>query len=125
MLTKEYPEVTKVVGELKKLSLGERLRMLADEREKRRKDFRAMKRYIREEALEEGREEGIALGMEKGITEGREEGIALGMEKGITEADQKAYQEKLEAARKLKAVGLSVEFIAESLKLPLETVEKG
>jgi predicted transposase/invertase (TIGR01784 family) len=95
MLTKEYPEVTKVVGELKKLSLEERLRMLADEREKRRKDFRAMKRYIREEALEEGREEGRA------------------------EADQ----EKLEAARKFKAVGLSVEFIAESLKLPLETVE--
>ncbi|MDR1862650.1 MAG: hypothetical protein LBQ67_01890, partial [Treponema sp.] len=96
---KEYPEVTKVVGELKKLSLGERLRMLADEREKRRKDFRAMKRYIREEALEEGR------------TEGREEGRA--------EADQ----EKLEAARKFKAVGLSAEFIAESLKLPLETVD--
>jgi predicted transposase/invertase (TIGR01784 family) len=103
MLTKEYPEVTKVVGELKKLSLGERLRMLADEREKRRKDFRAMKRYIREEALEEGREEGIVLGMEKVRAE--------------------ADQEKLEVARKLKAVGLSVEFIAESLKLPLETVE--
>jgi predicted transposase/invertase (TIGR01784 family) len=107
MLAREYPEVTKVVGELKKLSLGERLRMLADEREKRRKDRLARERYVREEGRAEGREEGI--------TEGREEGIA--------EADQKAYQEKLEAARKFKAVGLSVEFIAESLKLPLETVE--
>jgi predicted transposase/invertase (TIGR01784 family) len=84
MLVKEYPEVTKVVGELKKLSLGERLRMLADEREKRRKDRLARERYVREE--------------------GKEEGVT-------------------EAARKLKAAGLSVEFIAESLKLPLEAVE--
>jgi predicted transposase/invertase (TIGR01784 family) len=92
MLVKEYPEVTKVVGELKKLSLGERLRMLADEKEKRRKDRLARERYVREEGKEEGR------------AEGREEGVT-------------------EAARKLKAAGLSVEFIAESLKLPLETVE--
>jgi predicted transposase/invertase (TIGR01784 family) len=99
MLAKEYPEVTKVVGELKKLRLGERLRMLADEKEKRRKDLLAMKRYIREEAHAEGREEGRA------------------------EAYQKAYQEKLEAARKFKAMGLSAEIIAENLKLPLETVE--
>jgi predicted transposase/invertase (TIGR01784 family) len=107
MLAKEYPEVTKVVGELKKLSLGERLRMLSDEREKRRKDRLARERYVREE--------GIVLGMEKGI--------ALGKEEARKEDLAEAYQEKLEAARKLKAVGLSAEFIAESLKLPLETVE--
>jgi predicted transposase/invertase (TIGR01784 family) len=115
MLAKEYPEVGKVVGVLKKLSWGERRRMIAEQEEIWRKDRAAMA----DDARAEGRERGRAEGREKGMAEG----IAIGTEKTRREEQEKAYREKLEAARRLKAKGLSVELIAESLELPHETVE--
>lgn len=52
-----------------------------------------------------------------GFEEGREEGISIGLERG-------AYQNKLETARKLLAMGLSPEQVAQGTELPLETVEQ-
>jgi predicted transposase/invertase (TIGR01784 family) len=90
MLAEEYPEVTKVVGTLKKLSWSERRRMIADAKEIHRKDIRAITDYAREEVRNAERE--------------------------------RAYQEKLETARALKAAGVTLDIIAGSLKLPLEVV---
>jgi hypothetical protein len=121
MLAKEYPEVMKVVGELKKLSLGERLRMLADEKEKRRKDRLAREAYVREEGRAEARAAAYQEKLEA-IRKIKAEADQKAYQEKL-EAAQKVYQEKLEAARAFKATGLSAELIAKSLKLPLETVE--
>ena len=48
---------------------------------------------------------------------GKEEGIAIGKEEGRSEA-------KLEAARKLINLGISLDIIAQAQDLPLETVQK-
>ncbi len=58
-------------------------------------------------------EEGISIG----ITTGREEGISIGLERG-------AYQTKLETARNLITMGLSLEQVAQGTGLPLETVQR-
>ncbi|MDR3161862.1 MAG: Rpn family recombination-promoting nuclease/putative transposase [Spirochaetaceae bacterium] len=140
MLVEQYPEVTKVVGSLRKLSLSERWRMIAEEKEIRRKDLRAIEKYAREEARQKGLEEGRTKGLEEGRTAGLEEGRTAGLEegrtagleegrtagleegrtKGLEEGRAEAYQEKLEAARKLKREGLSAERIAGILALDPE-----
>ena len=68
-----------------------------------------------EEMVEERFNEGKSVGLE----EGREEGIAQGMEKGL---EQGAYNKSLETAKKLLAMSLPLEKIAEATGLPLETV---
>ena len=50
-----------------------------------------------------------------GYEEGREEGISIGLERG-------AYQNKLETAKSLLAEGLHPEMVARCTGLPLETV---
>jgi flagellar biosynthesis/type III secretory pathway protein FliH len=119
MLAKEYPEVGKVVGELKKLSWGERRRLIAEQEEIWRKDRASM----RSDARDEGLKEGLKTGQEKGLKEGREKGLKEGLKTGRREERERAYREKLEAARKLKANGVPADFIAGSLELPPEMVE--
>ena len=60
-----------------------------------------------EEGFDEGREAGLQVGIQQGI----EQGIACG-----------AYQNKLETAKKLLSMGLSLEQVAQGTGLPLETV---
>ena len=70
-------------------------------------------------------EEKFEAGMEKGIKKGREEGITQGIEQGREEGlEQGAYNNKLETAKKLLAMSLPLEKIAEATGLPLETVMK-
>jgi hypothetical protein len=54
---------------------------------------------------------------------GQEEGIQIGMEKAREEERERADQEKIESARKLKAGGVPAGMIAESLNLSPEVVE--
>ena len=68
----------------------------------------------------EGRLEGRAEGFEEGREEGREEGKAIGREEG--EAIGRA-KERLQNARSLKANGVPVEVIANSLQLTAEEIE--
>jgi predicted transposase YdaD len=68
-----------------------------------------------EKGIKQGIEKGIAQGIAKGREEGREEGITKGLEQG-------AYNNKLETAKKLLAMSLTLEKIAEATSLPLETV---
>jgi predicted transposase/invertase (TIGR01784 family) len=69
-------------------------------------------------AILNARDEGISIGTEKGISIGTEKGIKLGEE---IEA-RKSRQNSLEAARKMKALGMSSEQIADILGLsPEET----
>ena len=58
-------------------------------------------------------------GYEEGFDEGREVGLQVGIQQGIV---QGAYETKLETAKKLLSMGLSLEQVAQGTSLPLETV---
>ena len=61
----------------------------------------------RYDGYDEGYEKGISIGLERGLATGREQGV---------------YQNKLETARNLLAMGLSPEQISQATKLPPETI---
>lgn len=56
-------------------------------------------------------------GYDAGLTTGRKEGISIGLERG-------AYQTKLETARHLLTMDLSLEQIMQATSLPLETIQE-
>ena len=64
------------------------------------------------DARHEGWKAGIAQGMQAGIVQGRSEGIAQG-----------SYQTKLETAKNLLGLGLSIENIAQATGLSQAEVE--
>ncbi|MDR1894801.1 MAG: hypothetical protein LBQ61_08995, partial [Spirochaetales bacterium] len=64
------------------------------------------------DARDEGRNIGLAVGMAKGLAEGR------------AEAAEKAHQEKIESARRLKSLGVLPDKIALGLGLAQEEIEK-
>ncbi|MDR2482453.1 MAG: Rpn family recombination-promoting nuclease/putative transposase [Treponema sp.] len=66
------------VAEYKKLTWSERRQMIAEEREKARRDKIAMLHYARHE----GREEGLTLGRMEGEARGMEKGEAIGEARG-------------------------------------------
>ena len=54
-------------------------------------------------------------GYEEGFDQGREEGLSIGLERG-------AYENKLETAKAILSLGLSLDQIQLCTGLPLETV---
>ena len=74
MLAKGYPQLRGIVGELRRINLGEEVKAFFDDLVKERRDRRAVEGHIRQEAFAEGRADGI--------TEGKADGIAIGEAKG-------------------------------------------
>ena len=70
---------------------------------------------------EEAYEDGLFVGLATGREEGREEGISIGLATGREEG---AYQNKLETARNLLAMGLEPEQVAQGTGLSLEVIQK-
>ena len=68
-----------------------------------------------EKGLAQGKEEGLAEGMEKGLAQGKEEGLAEGMEKGMN-------QKRLEIAKKMLAKGMDENTIMEITGLTQEQI---
>ena len=58
---------------------------------------------------------------EDGIVQGRNEGIAIGEERGISLG---AYQKAVETAKVLKSAGVSINLIIDSTGLSIEEIEK-
>ena len=58
----------------------------------------------------------------EGLWDGEEKGEARGLAKGRAEERAKAYQEKLESARKLKQLGVAPEIISQAHNLSIEEV---
>jgi flagellar biosynthesis/type III secretory pathway protein FliH len=105
--------------------------MIAEAREKRRRDDYAIAQTIAEGLAEEmatTKAEGMAKTMAQGMAETMAETMAQGMAKtmaqGMAEtiAEAKVRQEKLEIARKLKARNISPAQIAEDTGLSPEEV---
>ena len=72
---------------------------------------------LKEESYEDGLFVGLATGREEGISIGLERSLATGREEG-------AYQNKLETARNLLAMGLEPEQVAQGTGLSLEVIQK-
>ncbi|MDR2482647.1 MAG: hypothetical protein LBD08_03345, partial [Treponema sp.] len=62
------------VAEYKKLTWSERRQMIAEEKEKARRDKIAMLHYARNEGLAQGRLEGEAIGEARGVEKGEARG---------------------------------------------------
>ena len=63
--------------------------------------------------MKEGREKGMKEGREKGMKEGREKGMKEGIKEG-----------KLEAAQKMKSLGISPDLISQATGLGVEDIAK-
>jgi predicted transposase YdaD len=74
------------------------------------------------EARKEGRTEGEAKGLAQGLAEGEAKGLAKGEAKARKERE-KARREKLESARRLKALGIPPDKITAGLELSPEDIE--
>ncbi len=101
MLTKNAPTLKKAWGRLKELSADETERLLAQAREKERRD----RENLRIGSLEEGEKKGVRKGVKKGVRKG--------IKKGIKDTALKALQE-----------GLSIETIAKITGLATKEIEK-
>ena len=78
---------------------------------------------------EEAYEDGLFVGLERGLATGREEGISIGLERGREEGisvgiERGAYQTKLETARSFLSMGLEPEQVAQGTGLSLEVIQK-
>ncbi len=128
MLTKAHAEIKPAVNEYAKITWSDRRRMIAEYKEKARRDRHAMVEFAKDEGREEGialgEAKGIALGEAKGIVIGEAKGIALGEAKGIVIGEAKGLERLRGTARKMKARGLPVSQIAEDTGLPPEDVER-
>jgi predicted transposase/invertase (TIGR01784 family) len=111
MLATKHPEVSGPVAEIKRLSWSERRRMIAEAREKWRRDMAAMKKDAREDGLAEGKAEGIAEGLAEGIAEGKAKGKAEGIAENRMETARKMKQDSLPIGQIVKYTGLNPEEI--------------
>lgn len=78
--------------------------------------LRAKARHDEAQALYHAEQKGIEKGIKRGIEKGIEKGIERGIEKGRQE-------EKLEMARKLKSMGLSLNQISQASGLSDSEIE--
>lgn len=97
---------------------------------KQYRDLNAVIAYQKDKNARE-REEARAKGLAEGLAEGRAEGIAEGRAEERAKAElekqeltAKAYQEKLESARKLKQLGVAPEIISQAHCLTIEDINK-
>ena len=98
-----------IFGRLEKLA--SQANMTEEERWRLEEDWKNYNDFFN--TLDFAKEEGRAEGLEKG----RSEGLEMGLEKGRSE-------EKLEIAKNLKAMGLSLEAIRQATGLSTEEIEK-
>jgi predicted transposase/invertase (TIGR01784 family) len=104
MIAERSPQMMKAVGVLKELSADEQMRMLADAREKARRDIASRMNWARHEGRAEGKEEGRQEGREEGRKEGKTEN-------------------KIEIARKLLARNRPIDEIIEDTGLTRREIE--
>lgn len=67
--------ILEAIRELKKMSLGDRIRARYEAHQKAVRDHRAMMNYARDTGLEEGRQEGEAIGIRAAVLHGIEDGL--------------------------------------------------
>ncbi|MDR0929362.1 MAG: hypothetical protein LBM74_06575 [Oscillospiraceae bacterium] len=104
MLAERSPEMGKVVGLLKELSMDEQVQMMYEAREKARRDHEARIRFAENEGLARGMAQGEARGEARGLTRGAE-------------------REKREIARKMLMRGTPLAYIVEDTGLSITDIQ--
>ena len=116
-IMKENEDIEEAIVTVHKMTEDEKMRRLADLREKAIMDEKAIRR--------KGYEDGHALGHEAGLKEGIEEGIKEGIQQGIQQGQKEGHEsEKINIAKKLKSKRMSIEEIAEITGLEEEKIKK-
>ncbi len=121
MIKTNNPGILEAIGELRRMSLKNPLRLWYEAYMKSVRDDRAWRNYVwkqaMEEGLEEGRKEGHKEGREEGHKEGREEGRKEGREEGREEGLVRGEEYKLvkQICKKLRR-GKGITSIAEELE---------
>ncbi len=127
MTTKNNPTLQKAWGVIKELSADENERLIAQAKEKERRDKSSQLKtaLLRGERIGEkrGEKRGLKIGIEKGM----EKGIEKGMEKGIEKGMEKGIEKGIEANRRENALaalqnGLAVDMVARIVGLTEEEV---
>lgn len=77
-----HPPVQQALKTLRRISVDDRERQLADMREKALRDETTLLRIAEEEGLQKGLERGLKQGLEKGLEQGRTQGRKEGEEAG-------------------------------------------
>jgi predicted transposase/invertase (TIGR01784 family) len=103
MIAERNPEIRKAVDSLYEMSADEKVRAEYEMRLKAWRDWESQKEDSYQEGIQKGRLEGLTEGIQKGLTEGREEAL-------------------LETARKLMAMGLSIDQITAATGLSAESL---
>ncbi len=97
------------------------------------RDMAATEKALMDGSFNKGREEGEAIGLEKGeaigLVKGRAEGEAIGLEKGEAIGLEKGkeagkLEEKIDNARKMKECGVAIHIISTVTGLSADEIEK-
>ena len=102
-------DIKEAVVKVHEMSEDEKIRRLADLREKAIMDEKAIRKAGYRRGMEKGLEDGKKIGIEQGIKQGKNEG---------------KIEEKLEIAKKMKEKGLGIEQIKEITGLNQEEINK-
>lgn len=116
-IMKENEDIKKAIDELEKVSGNEKIRRIAELKEKYIKDEQA--------SIEYAQNTGYKTGLEKGKNIGRAEGIAIGEAKGksLGKAEGRAT-EKMQIAKAMLKENTNIEFIAKVTGLTEEEIEQ-
>ena len=81
----ENKAIKKAIGELEQVSGDEKIRRIAELKEKYIRDEQASLEYAKDEGYKTGKEEGMKAGIEEGMKAGKEEGMKAGRNEGKNE----------------------------------------
>ena len=123
-IMKENEDIEEAVVTVHKMTEDEKMRRLADLREKAIMDEKAIRRKGYEDGHDAGYEDGMAKGMAKGMAEGMAEGMAQGIAKGIEEEQKRNIQKMKDIAKNLKQMNITNEQICNILKIKKDELEK-
>ncbi len=120
-IMEENKNIKKAIEELEQVSGNEKLRRIAELKEKYIRDEQASIEYAQnvgyKDGYKNGEEEGIRKGEERGIKKGIEEGIKEGIEKGKNERN-------IEIAKNLLSQNIDIEIIENATGLSKAEIEK-
>ena len=112
-IMEENKAIKKAIGELEQVSGDEKIRRIAELKEKYIRDEQASLEYAKDEGYKTGKEEGMKAGIEEGMKAGIEEGMKAGRNEG-----------KNEIAKNMLKENLSIELISRLTSLSQEEIEK-
>ena len=109
----ENKAIKKAIGELEQVSGDEKIRRIAELKEKYIRDEQASLEYAKDEGYKTGKEEGMKVGIEEGMKAGIEKGMKAGRNEG-----------RNEIAKNMLKENLSIELISKLTSLSQEEIEK-